>query len=131
MMLRYHFQSDKGAAAVEFALILPVLVLVFVAMSNIGYMHYKRMIVQEAVREAAMLSSLGLGGASIKLLIEKNYASKLENVGDFFTLTATCENGLRRHNLSLTVTEKPIINWLFFSDEKIFTAAAEYYTSCD
>lgn len=52
-------RQDRGAAAVEFALILPVLVLLLFGIIQYGYFFFQSTAVEAATRDASRLASIG------------------------------------------------------------------------
>lgn len=64
-------ENDAGAAAVEFALILPVLLLIVLGIINFGYLFGQKLALNQAVREgarAAVVSTTGAGADPITLV---------------------------------------------------------------
>ena len=53
---RHRFLNDDGVAAVEFALILPVLLLLVLGIINFGYLFGQKLALNQAVREGARQS---------------------------------------------------------------------------
>lgn len=54
-----YFQSDRGAAAVEFALVLPILLLVVCGIIDFGRAYNAKITLTHAAREAARVWALG------------------------------------------------------------------------
>ena len=52
-------KADSGQSLVEFALVLPLLLLVFMGISEFGRFYYTRLTLQHAVREAARYAITG------------------------------------------------------------------------
>lgn len=53
MCVRKHDRSDRGAAAVEFALVVPILLLVMVGIVNFGFVLAQQISLNNAARQAA------------------------------------------------------------------------------
>lgn len=51
--IRHHADRDRGAAAVEFALIAPVLIVLLLGIINAGYLFGQKLALNQAVREGA------------------------------------------------------------------------------
>lgn len=57
--LRQHRTAERGNALVEFALLVPLLTLMFVGLLQLGYYSYALISVENAARSAAMRNSFG------------------------------------------------------------------------
>ena len=64
--------NDKGAAAVEFALILPLLLLLILLMIDFGRLLFVQISLNAASREAARGSSLSMTSQQVKVLAENS-----------------------------------------------------------
>jgi Flp pilus assembly protein TadG len=72
---RFHrrwLSIDKGAAAVEFAIILPLLLLLVLLMIDFGRLLFVQISLNAASREAARGSSLSLTSQQVKVLAENS-----------------------------------------------------------
>jgi hypothetical protein len=104
---RWCSKPDCGQASVEFVLILPLLVIIVLAMSQLGYCAYLKNVLEHAASEAARVvattnsenlaygqvydicSSLDTGNLDIRI----NPSSGTERItGDFFTVKLSYKN---------------------------------------
>ena len=70
MRMQRAAQRDRGAAAVEFALLLPVLLLLIFGIVDFGRMLNAKILISEAAREGARAAALaGTGQASSRIAI--------------------------------------------------------------
>ncbi len=120
--------SDDGAAAVEFALILPMLILMVLAIVDMGKMVSTRSALESAARAAvqasfadptddatmmaaasAALSTAGITGGSVQTPVHLCECSSGATVD---CTTGTCPSGSVRHTVTVTVTKdySPIYN---------------------
>ncbi len=75
-----HLQQDSegGAAAVEFALVIPVLLLILCGIFDIGNLYYQQAIVNNAARQGARLYAVNAEtSALITTTLQGSYGSQL------------------------------------------------------
>ena len=72
---------QRGAAAVEFAIILPVLVVLVFGMIEFGLMFYDKAVLTNASREGARAGITGLGDPEIKQIVLNYCNVNLVNLG--------------------------------------------------
>ena len=53
MLSKMKFTNQRGAAAVEFAIVLPILLLLFAGVTEFGIMYYNKQVLTNASREGA------------------------------------------------------------------------------
>ena len=98
-------QRDRGAAAVEFALILPILLLLIGGIIDFGNLYYNQIIVSNAARDGARLVSANPvanpGWTSAQIQARITAASSPVNVNSTST-SWTC--GAAGTNATVTVT---------------------------
>jgi Flp pilus assembly protein TadG len=58
-------RKERGAAALEFALALPLLMTLVLGLIDFGYLFYLQLVVQNAAREGARAGSLFIDGRSV------------------------------------------------------------------
>lgn len=58
-------RSDEGSAAVEFALVLPLLVVLLFGMIELGMVFNAKIAITHAAREGARVASIGKGAAAV------------------------------------------------------------------
>ncbi len=63
--------SERGQALIEFALILPILLVLMFVVLDFGLALDRREVIQHAVREGARQAAVGLGEADVKLVVEE------------------------------------------------------------
>jgi hypothetical protein len=66
MMRRLRDRSDRGASAVEFALLLPVLLLLIFGIIDFGRILTAEIQLSQAAREGVRLQALGLSGFTVR-----------------------------------------------------------------
>lgn len=100
-----YIKNNRGQALVEFALILPVLMLLIVGVMEFGLIINQYMVVTEAAREGARSAALGDSNATITTVV-KTAASQI----DTSQLTVTVSPATTRvRGSGVTVTvQKPI-----------------------
>lgn len=67
-LLRHLRQQNEGAAAVEFALIAPMLIMVIMGMFDVGYTLYANVTLQGAVQQAARKATVESGQSTWSLM---------------------------------------------------------------
>ena len=67
--LRSRLTSERGQALIEFAFLLPVLLVFLLALVDFGLALDRREVIQHAVREGARQASVGLSEAEIEALV--------------------------------------------------------------
>ena len=67
--LRSRLTTERGQALIEFAFLLPVLLLFLLALVDFGLALDRREVIQHAVREGARQASIGLSEAEIEALV--------------------------------------------------------------
>ena len=116
-----HLQQDSegGAAAVEFALVIPVLLLVLCGVFDFGNLYMNWNIVDEAARQGARLASVNPGETSAQITAAlSSYASQLPGG---LTVTENPNPSTSGSNVTVTVTSSvtimtPIIRAFFPSN---------------
>jgi Flp pilus assembly protein TadG len=108
MMRRVTRSDDSGAELIELAIVLPLLMLVFAAIIDFGFLFQRFEVVTNAAREGARLGSLvGYGEADVKLRVEQYLdASGLAGTPDSATVTCqdvTLEGGKTAKLIRVTV----------------------------
>lgn len=78
MFKRNNRRHDRGAAAVEFALVLPIFVLIIVGLINFGQAFFTKVSLDHSAREAVRVAALG-GNASDN--VSKTFSDKQTTVG--------------------------------------------------
>lgn len=63
-------RRERGAAAVEFAIILPLLILVVAGIIDMGRLFYAEIIAANAAREGARMSAIGFDEAEVRSEIQ-------------------------------------------------------------
>lgn len=73
--------AEHGAAAVEFALLIPLLLLVLCGIFDFGNLYFQMDLVNEAARQAARLAAVNLeSSAAINTAIQQSYGTNLTAV---------------------------------------------------
>jgi Flp pilus assembly protein TadG len=72
--------GQKGVAAIEFAIILPFLVLLVFGSIEFGVMFYNKQVLTNATREGARAGITGIANAEVKQIVEDYCNAKLLNL---------------------------------------------------
>jgi len=112
LLLSRYIKNNRGQALVEFALVLPVLLLFVVGMMDFGLIINQYIVVAEAAREGARSAALGNTDSAVTT-VAKTAASSI----DTSQLTVTISPGTTRvRGNSVTVTvAKPVAITQFLS----------------
>ncbi len=86
-MSRSKFRSEKGAELIEFALVLPLLLLLCLGVIEFGRAYYTYNILTKAVRDGARFLSTGMVNSSGT--IDSTIASQTRNIVVYGTVTNT------------------------------------------
>ncbi|WP_457185924.1 TadE family protein [Nocardioides sp. P5_E3] len=80
-------REDRGAAAVEFALIVPILLVVLFGIIDFGFAINRYTIVNNAAREGVREASLGASEAEIRAAVTHG----MSDLGGSYTITVSCK----------------------------------------
>lgn len=126
--IRRRWRDDGGAAAVEFALILPILVLMLAGIADLGRMVYVRSVLESAARagaqasfadpsatatiEAAVQTAIAASGITNVVIPSASQACECSNGTAVNCASGTCATGSVRHYVTVaaTTTYTPMIN---------------------
>ncbi len=103
---------ESGAAAVEFALIIPLLLLVLCGIIDFGNLYFQMDLVNEAARQGARLAAVNEeGSAAINTAIQQSYGNNL-------TAVVAPASPVSGSNVTVTVTSNvtimtPLISTFF------------------
>lgn len=86
-MPRTRPRGDRGAAAVEFALVVPVLLVVLFGIIDFGFAINRYAIVNNAAREGVREASLGATESEIRSAVTRG----MSDLGGTFTITVACK----------------------------------------
>lgn len=117
-------RQRRGTAAVEFAVVLPILVTLLLGATDFGRFSYSAIAVANAARSGAAYgsmnpfttSSLAVWQAAVKqaAIDELSQASAFDTSKLTVTVTSTVESsGMRRVSVQTTYPFKTKVNWLF------------------
>ena len=81
-----HQGAERGAAAVEFALVVPILLLLVFGIVDFGWMLNRDTMVNNASRDGVRAASLGATSAEVRSIVATNLGVPLSEV----TTTVTC-----------------------------------------
>ena len=113
------FFNDSGAAAVEFALILPLLLILIIGLIDFGRMGFTQVSVTSASREGARYSSLYSSGLSSAQLVSDFVqtsspltakVSQLDSAGVLTVTSSMCSSTQSGENTSVVVSTN--FKWL-------------------
>lgn len=109
-------KSEKASVAVEFALVVPLLLTLIFAITDFGRLFYAQVSITSASREGARYSSLISGGASLSSIQTMVYASasnacKVASLSACTNVTVVgaptlkvCDRNISNENTEVTVT---------------------------
>jgi Flp pilus assembly protein TadG len=80
-------REDRGAAAVEFALVVPILLVVLFGIIDFGFAINRYAIVNNAAREGVREASLGATEAEIRAAVARG----MSDLGGTFNITVACK----------------------------------------
>jgi len=86
-MPRTRPRGDRGAAAVEFALVVPILLVVLFGIIDFGFAINRYAIVNNAAREGVREASLGATEAEIRAAVTRG----MSDLGGTFVITVSCK----------------------------------------
>ena len=106
--------SQRGTAAVEFALVLPIVLAIVLAMVQVGLLVRDRLLVESAVRSGARTAAVEPGDEAVRAAVVRS-ASSLDP-GSLSVSTARA--GVRGEPVTVIVSyvapiSVPFVGWLF------------------
>ena len=99
--IRAILKKKRGQAIVEFALILPVFILILLGIMEFGLVFHQYLVVTAASREGARVAALGGTDAETRTIVNSSAASI--NTGQL-TTTITPTNRVKGQTVSVQVT---------------------------
>lgn len=105
LWLTRYIKNNRGQALVEFALILPVLLLLVIGVMEFGLIINQYMVVAEAAREGARSAALGDSNATVTTVV-RVAASQIDVSQLIITISPTTTR-VRGNGVTVTV-EKPV-----------------------
>lgn len=121
-------KADDGGAAVEFALILPILILMLAGIADLGRMVYVRSVLESAARagahasfadpsdstaiETAVSTAITASGITNTVIPSSSQACECSNGTAVNCSSGTCATGSVRHYVTVTATTTytPMVN---------------------
>ena len=109
-MFRGKFKDSKGAVAVEFALVMPILAFVALVLIDFGRIAYVQISLNSAVHEGARASSLGSTSSEIVNMVQLAapgvaQMSQLSTTpGVAVTVNSACSTTVQGENTSITAS---------------------------
>ena len=85
--LRRHFEKERGAAAVEFALVVPMLMMLVFGVVDFGYMINRDTMLNNAAREGVRVASLGATSADVTTAVKASLPADMQAT---LTVTVSC-----------------------------------------
>lgn len=104
-MFRRLWRNANGTAALEFGLVLPLLLVVLVGIIDYGHIHFTRLAMTNAAREGARVG-VTLPESEAQAAAVASASAYLENAGIDGTVTATAPSQANP-TVSVTVTINP------------------------
>lgn len=83
-------KSQRGAAALEFALVVPILIVLVFGIADFGFMFNNQAVVSNAARDAARAGSFSATQSEISAIVNAE-VSYLPNITFPVTTTVTCQ----------------------------------------
>lgn len=125
LLLTRYVKNDRGQTLVEFALILPVLLLLVIGMMDFGLIINQHMIMAEAAREGARSAALG-GSNSTVTTVVRTAASQI-NTNQLTVTIVPADTRIRGDSVTVRVTNPARITQLvrpFFPDGFVVQGSA-------
>ena len=104
LLLKKLIQNNRGQALVEFALILPILLLLIIGSMEFGLIIHQYLVVAEAAREGARSAAVGASDVVVASTV-KTAASQIAS--DQLTITISPTTRVRGSGVTVTV-EMPV-----------------------
>lgn len=104
LLLKKVIQNNRGQALVEFALILPILLLLIIGSMEFGLIIHQYLAVTEAAREGARSAAVGASDAAVTSVV-RTAASQIP--ADQLTITVSPTTRVRGSGVTVTV-EMPV-----------------------
>ena len=95
--------GQRGAAAVEFAIILPLLVILVFGIIDVGLMLYNKQVITNASREGAR-AGIARSTTPVENVVENYCRHRLFPDGTLPTVAVSGRNGVFQNDLTVTVT---------------------------
>ena len=105
LLIRKITNNNRGQALVEFALMLPVLMLLIIGMMEFGLIINQYMVVTEAAREGARSAAVGNSNTTI-ISVTKIAASQIDT-SELTVTISPADTRVRGNSVTVTV-EKPV-----------------------
>jgi len=105
LLIRKMINNNRGQALVEFALVLPVLMLLIIGMMEFGLIIHQYMVVTEAAREGARSAAVGNSNTTI-ISVTKTAASQID-ISELTVAISPADTRVRGNSVTVTV-EKPV-----------------------
>ncbi len=105
LLIRKMINNNRGQALVEFALVLPVLMLLIIGMMEFGLIINQYMVVTEAAREGARSAAVGNSNTTI-ISVTKIAASQIDT-SELTVTISPADTRVRGNSVTVTV-EKPV-----------------------
>ena len=114
MTRRWSGRSSRGAAAVELAIVLPLLILVILGLVDFGRLFFAQIGLGSASREGARAASIGLPSAQVQTVARASAPEVARIAGlvpaQLTVVTAACSPSVLNENTQVTVTTT--FNWV-------------------
>jgi hypothetical protein len=101
------FRNDKGAALIEFCLILPVLLVLVFAIIDFGRLIHARIIITNVTREGANLASRDIKSGTDLIAMLQSSASPLNLVSSGLICISNIEAGITTRTAPIISTQNP------------------------
>lgn len=98
--LKKYIKNNRGQALVEFALMLPMLLLLVVGVMEFGLIIHKYMVVAEAAREGARSAAVGGSNAAVTSVVQ---TAATQIPADQLTISISPEIRVRGNGVTVTV----------------------------
>ena len=113
LWLTRHVKNNRGQALVEFALVLPMLLLLVVGMMHFGLIINQYMVLAEAAREGARSAALGGSNATVAAVVAQAAANSHLTVNINPPVTRVRGNGVTVTVVAANVTVIPLLRQFF------------------
>jgi Flp pilus assembly protein TadG len=107
-------RRDRGAAAVEFAIVVPLLLLVLLGLVDFGRLFYVEVSLANASREGARAASVGRTAADVSAIVQASSpgVADMSSLGDVGLISVQQQSCPPNATTNATVTASVPFRWL-------------------
>ncbi|POM27041.1 TadE-like protein [Actinomadura rubteroloni] len=122
--MRARENGDRGSVAVEFGLLIPILLIVILGTFDLGRMVFQKMELSEAAGQAARAAALAVGAGRSPQDAAQAAVQAVSPTGLRFTLTNKCTSAEAIMKVTVTCAFKGNPAWSGIADRDLSASAA-------